>query len=239
MAGMILAFLMVLGFVLDLMIIGTTGGDPQIRGESLGPDLVRVKGSGIWPLETWVYTLMALPGSIFLMGVYWAVRREDRDGLATIGVLVSLLTWALSTVHNLAILAVVQGLAPAYVPGAPDAPALEASARGWLAVADALNPLSGITAVFLMVGALALGLATLRAMHLPRWTGWVSLAVVPLLGLGMLQGFSRAFIAPALIGYILYIAWNLGVSSALFKRSRTSVEGFAEGAGMAREGSGQ
>jgi len=236
---MILVLLMVLGFVLDLMIISTTGGDPQVRGESLGADLVRVKGSGIWPLETWVYTLMALPGSIFLMGVYWAIRREDRDGLATIGVLVSLLTWVLSTVHNLAILAVVQGLAPAYVPGAPDAPALEASARGWLAVADALNPLSGITAVFLMVGALALGLATLRTLHLPRWTGSVSLAVVPLIGLGLLQGFSRAFIAPALIGYILYIVWNLGVSFALLKGSRPGAEGISEGAGAVKEGSTQ
>ena len=219
-AGLALFLLMVSGFVLDIAIIGTTGGDPQIRVDQLGPDLVRVKGSTIWPVEGWIYTLMILPAFVFLAGVHWAFRRVDEDGVAAIGVVVTATFWALSTAHNLAILTVVQSLAPVYVPGAPEAVAIEAVSRSLVWVADALSPLSGLGAVFLIVGALALGRATLTSKELPRWTGYIALSSALLLGLGTFQHLSRPLIAVSLIGFILYMVWVAGMSVTLLRRWR-------------------
>lgn len=236
-AGMVLVLLMVMGFALDMALMGTTGGDPILRADSIGDDLVRAQGSAIWPVEGWVYTLMLLPATVFLAGIYWGFRRTDRDGGATIGVLLLFLFWVLHTVHNLAILVVVQGLAPGYVPGAADAAAIEATARAFVGLGDVLSPFSGLTTAFLATGLLALGRACLRPeVTYSRWTGYVALAVAPLAALGTLQGLSAAFLAPALIGWILFLLWNADLSVVLWKRSGPEAGADVDRASDAGEG---
>lgn len=232
-AGLLLVVMMAAAFAMDLAIIGTTGANPEIRTDRLDEDLVRVQNSAIWPVEAWTYTLMILPASIFLVGLNGILRREE-DMLPTMGVLVALGFWIVSTAHNVAILAVVEALAPAYVSGAANAMALEATALGFLGVSEALSPLFGLGAVSLVVAALILGAAILKSESFSRWTGYILLALVPLMGLGLLRPLSDAFVVISLIGYLLFILWTADVAVILWRQGTSDVPRFPRAESMTR-----
>ena len=66
-AGLVLAAMLVVAFVLDFVITGTTGGPPTIALSSLTADLTRARDSVIWPIETWLYSLQIVPFAIFIL----------------------------------------------------------------------------------------------------------------------------------------------------------------------------
>lgn len=233
-AGLVLVVMMAAAFAMDLGIIGSTGANPEIRMDRLGEDLVRVQESALWPVEAWTYTLMVLPAAIFLVGLYGILRRRT-EGLPAMGVLLALGLWIVHTAHNVAILAVVQTLAPAYVPGAANAAALEATALGFLGVGAALSPLSGLGAVILVAAALSLGIAILKSDRLSRWNGYLLLGVVILAGLGLLRPLSDAFIMLGLVGWILLILWHADVAVILWRQGTPNAPRFPRPAKKPRQ----
>ena len=98
--GMVLSMMLVAAFVLDMVLVQTTGGQPLLNPDNIGPELLRAKGSAIWPLEGWVYTLMIVPALAFILAAY-RVLREDDSGLADIGLIASALFWIFHTLHNM------------------------------------------------------------------------------------------------------------------------------------------
>jgi len=217
--GLILSAMMIAGFVLDIGIFSSTGAEPVIRLEQLGTDLLRVQGSAVWPIEGWTYTLMILPAFVFVLGVYWFLRDGADEGLPIIGATAAVLFWVFHTMHNVAILTVVTGLAPSYVLGAPDAAEIETVSRGFIVFSEVLFlPGGGVGSLFWAVASLALGKAILETKQLPRWLGYTSIGVALLALLGLLQYAYEPFVVFGLIGWVLFIIWTAGVSVMLLRR---------------------
>ncbi len=194
--------MMIVAFALDFAIIATTGGPPMIYLESLSADMTRARDSAIWPIETWLYTLQIVPFAILILGVRSTLRAAKEEGIADVATLAAVLFMALHTLHNLAILTVVQVLVPAYVAGAATASAIEAVARGFLGLAyAAFLPGGGVGSALLVAapsGRLAAASAVLVTVAYAQY-------VVP-----------PAFFL-ALVGYLAYVAWTAVVSVGLLR----------------------
>ena len=225
-AGVVLTGLLVVAFALDLTIIGTTGGPPVIALGALGPDLQRAAGSAVWPLETWLYTLQIVPFGVFILGVRSAYRGTAAEWIAGAATVSGLLFMILHTLHNLAILAVVQVLAPAYVAGAPDAPAIEATARGLLGLANAaFLPGGGVGGALLVLVTAGFAIADGRARGLASpWSGRFAWAAAGLSAIAYAQSVVPAMLAVALVGFLGFIGWvALSSMSPLRAAPRASV----------------
>src|SRR5712691_144651 len=129
--------MMIVAFVLDFTIIGTTGGDPMIALTKLPEDLARARASAIWPIEAWLYTLQIVPFAIFVLGVRASLRSAGQEALADVFALSGVVFMSLHTLHNLGIVTTVQVLAAGYVPGSAEGAAIEAVARGLLGLSYA------------------------------------------------------------------------------------------------------
>jgi len=217
-AGIVLALMMVVAFGLDFAIIATTGGDPAFNLANIGPDLLRAQSSVIWPVETWVYALMIVPFSVFALGVYWVLRTENDKGLPAIGVVTTLIFWMFSTLHNAAILTVLQVFVPSYAAGHPAATSIEVSARGLLNFGNTLfTPGGGVGTLLLVIGMAVIGRATLTGGQLPRGTGNLAIACAAFSLLGYLQYVSSALFFLGLIGWVFYIIWITWVAIRLLR----------------------
>jgi len=217
-AGLVLTAMLVVAFVLDFVIIGTTGGPPMIALAALAADLTRARGSVIWPIETWLYSLQIVPFAIFILGVRSAFRGSPSEWLANASTVAAVLFMALQTLHNLAILAVVQVMAPTYVPGATDAPAIEAVSRGLLGLGyAAFVPGGGVGGVFFVLAGAGFAIAQRRTGALPRWTGPLAAASAGLTAIAFGQYLVPPIFALALVGFLAFIAWVALASVSLFR----------------------
>ena len=217
-AGIIFALMLVVAFGLDFALIATTGGEPTFNLANIGPDLLRAQKSAIWPVETWIYALMIVPFSVFALGVYLVLRAESDKGFPALGVVTTLVFWIFSTLHNAAILTVLQVLIPSYAAGSPAAPSIEVMARGLLGFGNTLfTPGGGVGTLLLVIGMAVTGRATLAGGQLPRWTGYVAMACAGFSLLGYLQYLSRGLLVLGLIGFVLYILWVIGVAIRLLR----------------------
>jgi len=206
-AGTLLLATMAAAFVLDFVLMAVTKGPPVIRPDQVGDDLVRVQANhGLWLAEAWTYTLMGVPALLFLVVLHRATA-AGRSGLARLGVASLAVFWALHTLHNVAVLAVIQGLAPAYVPGAADAGAVVASARGLLSVGDALNPFAGLGAPFLVLGLVSLARGV-GAGAAPRWGSSLAYGAAGLVVVGAFQLVAAPLLAASLLAWVLFMAWT-------------------------------
>jgi hypothetical protein len=216
-SGTVLAIMMVLGFVLDMMIILTTSGPPLLSTDNIGTELLRAKGSSIWLLEGWIYTLMIVPGFIFVLAVYWSLLGDDH-ALAGIGLFASALFWIFHTLHNVAMLTVLQVFVPAYAGGTSEGTSIEVMAVGLLGFANLLFGFGGsVGGFFLVCSLVAFGLVTLKS-RLPRWIGYVAVAGGLAVLLSYLQAISGAFVLVGLLGWILNIVWVASTTIALLRR---------------------
>lgn len=217
-AGLILAALTLFGLVLDGVISATTGGPPMIALETLSADLGRVRGSVVWPIETWVYTLQLVPFAVFVVGLRSMFKATGQGPIADVAAVGALLFMALHTLHNLAILAVVQVLAPAYSAGAPDAAAIEAVTRSLLAFAyAAFLPGGGVGGLLFVVAMAAFAVAQRRGRLLAPGTGRLAGASAVLLALGYFQYVAAPALFIALIGWLAYLVWTIVVSLGLLR----------------------
>jgi hypothetical protein len=213
-SGIVLAIMMVIGFALDMTIIQTTSGPPVLNGDTIGSELLRARGSTIWLVEGWFYSLMVVPGFVFVLGVYWALRDFNKS-LAGIGLFASALFWIFHTLHNVAMLTVLQVLVPRYSSGTSEGTAIETLSTGLLGFANLLFGFGGsVGGLFLAIFLATFGLVTLRS-PLPRWIGYMAVVAGLAVVLSYLQFISGAFMFIGLIGWILSIAWVVGTTAAL------------------------
>ncbi len=212
-AGLVLAGMMILGFALDVAIISTTGGAPMVGLDTLAADLGRVRGSAIWPTEAWVYTLQIVPFALFVLGLRATLRTAGAELAADVATLAAVLFMGFHTLHNLAFIAVIQGLAPVYVQGAPNAPAIEATARGFVTFADAtFLPGGGVGGLLFVTMMAAFVVAQRRTRALAAGSGRIAAASAVLLAIGYAQYIVPAALFVALIGWLAFIAWTAVVS---------------------------
>ena len=217
-AGLVLAAMLVVAFVLDFVITGTTGGPPTIALSSLTADLTRARDSVIWPIETWLYSLQIVPFAIFILGVRSAFRGSQSEWLANASMVAAMLFMALHTLHNLAILTVVQVMAPTYVPGATDAPAIEAVSRGLLGLAyAAFVPGGGVGGMFFVLTCAGFAIAQRRTRALPPWTGPLAATSAVLTAIAFAQYIVPPVFVVALVGWLAFIAWVVIASVDLFR----------------------
>jgi hypothetical protein len=230
-AGLTLAAMLIIAFALDFAIIGMTGGQPGFDLQNIGDDLLRAQGSGIWRVEAWLYLLMVVPFVVFAFGVYHDIHAQSDAGLPALGLSALTLFWIFSTIHNAAIVTVLQVLVPGYRSGAADGPGLEAAARALLGLGDTIFvPGGGVGSLFLVIGIASLGQSTLRSRRLPRWTGFVALACALLSLLGYLQYLARPFFFVGLLGFVLYIIWQTAVSLSLLRQRAAIAPDYAAAA---------
>ena len=214
-AGVVLAIMMAVAFVLDFAIIATTGGPPQIYPETLSADLVRVRGSAIWPLEAWLYSLQVVPFALFILGVRSALRAAGREAAADTTTLGALLVMAAHTLHNLAILAIVQYVAPVYAPDATNAVALEATTRALVGLAYAtFVPGGGVGSALLVISLVAFTTGARGSASFPSWSTRFAWAGAVLVAIAYVQYVIAPAFFIALFGYLAFIGWIavLGVS---------------------------
>lgn len=214
-AGVVLAIMMAVAFVLDFAIIATTGGPPQIYPETLSADLVRVRGSAIWPLEAWLYSLQVVPFALFIIGVRNALRAAGRDAAADATSLAGILFIAAHTLHNLAVLTVVQYIAPVYAPAAPNAAALETVTRALVGLAYAtFLPGGGVGSALLVISLVSFATGARGSQAFPAWSSRFAWAGAVLVAAAYLQYVIAPAFFIALFGYLAFIGWIavLGVS---------------------------
>lgn len=217
-AGLTLAFLTVLGLALDGAIAATTGGPPMIALATLSADLQRARGSVVWPIETWVYTLQIVPFALFVAGLRTMLRSAGEEAVADVASLAAILFMALHTLHNLAILTVVQVFAPAYLPGAADAGAIETAVRGLLALAYAAYlPGGGVGGLLFIAALAAFAVGQRRSRVLASGSGRLAAASAALSALGYLQYIVFPALFIALVGWLAYLAWAITVSVGLLR----------------------
>ena len=217
-AGVVLAAMMIIAFALDFAIIATTGGPPMIYPESLSADLVRARDSAIWPIETWLYALQIIPFAVFIVGVRATLRAGREGGIADLATLAAVLFMALHTLHNLAILTVVQGLAPAYVPGAANASSIEAVSRGFLGLAyAAFLPGGGVGSALLVAALIGFAVAQRRTRALAGASSRLATASAALVAVAYAQYVVPPAFFLALVGWLAYMAWTAVVSVGLLR----------------------
>ncbi len=202
-------------------------GSDRTRGRRGAPFDGRARqspaaGSTVWVVEAWLYTLMIIAVPAFVLGVYAALRREGDPGLPGLGAIAALIFWLFHTIHNLGFVTVLQVVATGYTGAGAEGSAADAVARALLGFANAAFGFgTSVGGVFLIGSMACLGVATLQNGGLPRWTGYAALAAAALALIAYLQ-----VIVPALgpifgiPGWLLHIAWVIGVTVALV-RGRT------------------
>jgi len=216
-SGVVLAIMMIIAFALDMAIIQTTAGPPLLNADNIGSELLRAKGSTIWLVEGGLYSLMIVPAFVFMLAVYWALRDDD-NGLAGIGLFASALFWIFHTLHNVAMLTVIQVLVPRYTAGTSEATTVEVLATTLLGFANILFGFGGsVGGLFLVAFLAAFGLVTLKSSILPQWTGYVALAGGLTVLLSYLQFISGAFLFVGLLGWVLTIVWVVGTTLTLLR----------------------
>lgn len=221
MAGLAFVILNTAALVLDFVIQGTTGEDPFIGLTNMGAELLQVQGSSVWLVGAILRVVQIVPIALFVPGLYWIFRSEDDGGDAVHGLVGVFLFWMCSAFQNVATLAVVWLLAPAYSAGSQTAEAIEAAAIGLMAFGDVFfRPGGGLATLFLIVGLALLGRLTLRTDRLPRWTGYAALGAAAFSLLGLVQYVVPAFFAAGVPALALAVLWTLGVSLA-FLRTET------------------
>ncbi|GAC1455684.1 MAG: hypothetical protein NVS1B1_13190 [Candidatus Limnocylindrales bacterium] len=217
-AGLTLAFLTVLGLALDGAIAATTGGPPMIALATLSADLQRARASVVWPIETWVYTLQIVPFALFVAGLRTMLRSAGEEAIADVASLAAVLFMALHTLHNLAILVVVQVFAPAYIPGAADAAAVETAVRGLLALAYAAYlPGGGVGGLLFIVAMAAFAVAQRRSRVLAFGSGRLAAASAALSAFGYFQYIAFPALFIALVGWLVYLAWVITIGLGLLR----------------------
>ena len=218
MAGLVLALMMIVAFALDMAIIITTGRPPLLDPQKISLDLVRAQGVPFWPLETWLYTLMIIPGSVLAIATYRVLHSEHEDSMIAFGLLATILFWIFHTMHNVLILAVFQALVPHYSGGSLGATTMEVVAAMIMTIASVTFDFgSGVGSLFLAGSLGASGLATLRTAEFPRWTGYVALAAsLAMLGAYLKFMFQGIFFL-GLLGWVLFIIWVIGAALAILR----------------------
>jgi hypothetical protein len=218
-AGLVLAGLLSAAIVLDFAIIASTGGPPVIGLDTLSADLQRARGSAIWPIEGWLYCLQIVPFAVFVVGLRSTFRGTREDALAGVAMTAGILFMVMHTIHNLAVVAVVQVMAPVYSPGAANAASIEAASRAILGFSySAFLPGGGVGSLLLVLA--TAGFAVVQSRTRALASGWMApfaWATAALVGAGYAQYLLPPAFVLALIGFFAFVGWITASSLSLLR----------------------
>jgi len=216
--GILLVVMLVTAFALDLAIWNSTGGPPAIDLNHLSTDLVRANGSSLWPIETWLYILLVIPGLTFTIGVKSVLKHPDQELLLVTAKNSMILFWIFHTLHNVVLLTVLYG-------AASYSPADTTQALNFESVADMLlrfsNLLFGfgtsIGALFLVFALGLFGYLTYLNKKFTNRIAFIALGASIAILLSYLQSVSGVFFALGLLGWVLFIFWVFSMTFRLAK----------------------
>jgi hypothetical protein len=218
-AGLVLAGMLSAAIGLDFVIIATTGGPPVIGLGTLSADLERVRASAIWPVEGWLYVLQIVPFSIFVAGLGSVYRDSESGDVARMAVVAGLLFMVLHTLHNLAIVTVVQVMAPDYSPSAANAGAIEAASRAVLGFSyAAFLPGGGVGSLLLVLSTVGFAIVQGRTRRLgSAWSAPLAWATAAFVAAGYLQYVVAPAFVLALVGFFAFVGWITSASLSLLR----------------------
>jgi hypothetical protein len=199
------------GFIADLVVMVQTSGPPTVRLDHLAGDLARAAGSGVWPVECWLYLLATGPFVLFLAALRQRIKAGGSSAIAYAAAVSGIAFIILHPLHHAAATAVVQDLAPrAHEAG------ITSVARGLLAFGNTAFVAGGGAGNLLLIAFLAAAAQWSRgAARQLALVGAVASA------LGYLQYLLPGAVALALIGWVAFLAW-LGLTTLTLARERAS-----------------
>ena len=219
--GAVCAILTTVSFVAGVVLLGSSGG----------PDLIPPTGSeGLdWIAEVdsaadgflvgaWLIVLTTLVGIVALVGFYDALK--DAGPVMILAPIVGVVGLSLVTISHLVPIALAYEFVPGYV---------AANETTKTSIAVTFDTLANLSSILNYVGnALGWGvavplyaLAILRTSVVPRWIGWLGLAVALLAGwLALLAPASSVIGGISVLGFLLFFAFMLIMGIALLRRRR-------------------
>ena len=186
---------------------------------------------GLFYLGAWLIILMGFLGVVAFVGFYDALREAGQ--LLVLAPVLGVVGLTLVTVSHLIPIAMGYELVPAYTAADPAAQAsIAATADTLAAIALATNAAGNVLGWGVVTPLFAL--AVLRTGALPRWIGWLGLAVGLLAGwVGMLTPAADVFEVPSTLGFFGFFVFLGAMGTSILRRGRGggSARSTADGAG--------
>lgn len=180
---------------------------------------------GLFYLGAWLIIVMGFLGIVAFVGFYDALR--DAGRVLVLAPILGAVGLTLVTVSHLIPIAMGYELVPAYSGAGPAAQASMAVTADTLA-AIALVTNSAGNVLGWGVATPMFGLAVLQTPHLPRWIGWLGLAVGLLAGwLGVLTPAVDVFEVPSTLGFFGFFVFLVAMGIAILRRGRGDRAGAA------------
>jgi hypothetical protein len=173
----------------------------------------------------WLLILMGFLALVALVGFYDALR--EAGPVMILAPVLAVVALTLVTVSHLIPIAMAYQLVPAYTDADPAGQAaLAATADTLAATALVTNAAGNFLGWGVVTPLYAVAILTTRA--LPRWIGWLGLAVGLLAGwLGLFSPASEVIAGISSLGFIGFFVFMLSMGVALLRR-RPTVEGLTE-----------
>jgi Domain of unknown function (DUF4386) len=210
-------------FVLGAVAMGSSGVESLIP-ETGKPGLAWVAdidaASGLFFVGAWLIVLMGFLGIVAFVGFHDVLHEEGRvmllaPVLGTVGL-------TLVTVSHLLPISMAYELVPAYSDADPAGQTTLAATLDTFAATALVTNSAGNFLVW-GVAVPMFGAAILRTRALPRWIGWLGLAVGVLAGwLGLLSPVSSVLEGIAGIGFLGFFVFMLSMGVAILRRPRTA-----------------
>lgn len=180
---------------------------------------------GLFYLGAWLIIVMGFLGIVAFVGFYDALR--DAGRVLVLAPILGAVGLTLVTVSHLIPIAMGYELVPAYSGAGPAAQASMAVTADTLA-AIALVTNSAGNVLGWGVATPMFGLAVLQTPLLPRWIGWLGLAVGLLAGwLGVLTPAVDVFEVPSTLGFFGFFVFLVAMGIAILRRGRGDRAGAA------------
>lgn len=219
--GAVCAILTTASFVAGIVLLGSSGG----------PDLIPLTGAdGLdWIADVdgasdgffagaWLIILTTVVGIVALVGFYDALK--EAGAVMILAPIVGVVGLTLVTISHLVPIALAYEFVPGYVE------ADEAAKASLVVTFDTLASLSSIlnyvgNALGWGVAVPLYALAVLRTSVVPRWIGWLGLAVAALAGwLGLLAPASSVIEGITILGFLAFFVFMLSMGIAILLRQR-------------------
>lgn len=221
--GAICAILTTVSFVAGVVLLGTNGVENLIpeTGEGGLAWIGDVDDAGdVFFGGAWLIILTTMLGAVALVGFYEVLK--DAGPSMILAPVLGIVGLTLVTISHLIPISLAYDLVPGYV-------AADEATRTSLAVT--FDTLANLSLVLNYVGnALGWGVslplfavAILRTQAIPRWIGWLGLAVAVLAGwLGLLAPASSVIEGVTTLGFLAFFAFMLAMGIAILLRLRRS-----------------
>jgi hypothetical protein len=219
--GALCAILTTVSFVAGVVLLGSSGGPdlvPATGAERL-EWITDVDGAGDgFFVGAWLITLVTLFGIVALVGFYDVLKHAG--GVLIVAPIVGVVGLTLVTISHLVPIALAYEFVPGYVAADEAAKASLAVTFDTLAIISLILNYTG-NALGWAVAVPLYALAILRTSVVPRWIGWLGLAVAVLAGWGgLLAPASSVIEGISIVGFLVFFAFMLSMGIALLLRQR-------------------